>query len=435
MGSEPTVTTTRSRPQVSAQCVAAHSTRPSCCGYTQQGSCSNIIRRICLQGSSCGCSRRRLWELYKRLRHWNNQQSRHASSSESSVAQKRTHSSALELGPRKKQSTQDPLVHHGRHFGRAVHAFCNVQTLISNGITLMGERDDEPEEDLTVVERREYAVFRELLRMAPGLEARIMDSSEEEVILIADLIQKGANGARADDTKGMKSAIIDWITPKGQSLNPHIPRNVKSGRGFNHERTGALLCPAGLDWNNTETRTKLVNGQIQVAGDQWPVFLYANYWYDPEDPWNGLLRSGLLVSAFKHIFTSPSSVDQEPKATRSGNARIHGMRFITKASIAYIATHARFSLTSAQVFSRTDLVTDSERFYNSILELLDDPEEKDEVDQLLIWWNRQVFPLYSDTERMPSKNSALARIRQKRAEYTESAASMESRTVALRYAL
>ena len=44
------------------------------------------------------------------------------------------------------------------------------------------------------------------------------------------------------------------------------------------------------------TKTKLMNGQIQVAGDQWPVFLYANYTYDPEDPWNGLLRNGLLVS-------------------------------------------------------------------------------------------------------------------------------------------
>ena len=44
------------------------------------------------------------------------------------------------------------------------------------------------------------------------------------------------------------------------------------------------------------TRTKLENGELQVAGDQWPVFLYADYMYDPEDPWNGLLRSGLLVS-------------------------------------------------------------------------------------------------------------------------------------------
>jgi hypothetical protein len=91
-----------------------------------------------------------------------------------------------------------------------------------------------------------------------------------------------------------------------------------------------------------------------------------------------------------------------------------------------------FALSSAQVFSRTDLTTDSERFYSSVLELLDDPEEKDEVDQLLVWWNRyarplfcidraddsnsQVFPLYTEVERLPSKDSALARIRRKRAE-------------------
>ena len=49
---------------------------------------------------------------------------------------------------------------------------------------------------------------------------------------------------------------------------------------------------------------------------------------------------------------------------------------------------ARFALTSASVFSRTDHVTDSERFYNSSLELLEDPDEKDEVKQLMTWWNR-----------------------------------------------
>ncbi|KAF8547987.1 hypothetical protein OG21DRAFT_1423889 [Imleria badia] len=262
--------------------------------------------------------------------------------SDASTGQKRGSSSALQLGPRKKLTTQDPLVHHGRHFGRVVHAFCNMQTLITNGLLFMGQQEDEAE-SMTVIERKEYAVFRELLWMVPGLEAWLMESSEEETVCVADLIQKGSNNARADDTKGMKSAIVDWITPKGQSLNPHIPRNVKLVCGFNHKCTGALLCPAGLDWANTEIRTKLVNGQIQVAGDQWPVFLYANYTYDAEDPWNGLLHSGLLISAFKHIFTSPSSVDQAPKATRSGNAWIHGMRSVTKVSIAYTATQVSSS--------------------------------------------------------------------------------------------
>ncbi|KAF9228046.1 hypothetical protein BS17DRAFT_793615 [Gyrodon lividus] len=113
----------------------------------------------------------------------------------------------------------------------------------------------------------------------------------------------------------MKSAVIDWITPKGQVLNPHIPCNIKSGQGFNHEHTGALLCPTGLKWENSEIKSKLKSGQIQAAGDQWPVLLYASYTYNVKDPWNGLLCSGLLVSAFKHIFTSLSSVHQEPKAT------------------------------------------------------------------------------------------------------------------------
>lgn len=60
------------------------------------------------------------------------------------------------------------------------------------------------------------------------------------------------NGGRADDTKGLKAVIIDWITPSEESLNPPLNRKVKSNRGFHHERTGALLCPAGLDWTNPQ---------------------------------------------------------------------------------------------------------------------------------------------------------------------------------------
>jgi hypothetical protein len=175
----------------------------------------------------------------------------------------------------------------------------------------------------------------------------------------------------------LKGAVLDWITPRGQALNPSLSRHVKSDRGFHHERTGALLCPGGLDWSNSEyvfsvlfsghkthvmisarTKEKLRSGEMSVSGDQWPIFLYQGYSYDPEDPWNGLLRSNILVSVsylwsfpdsnstcfqgYKHIFTSPSSVEKEPKATRSGNARIHGMTRVTPASIVYVATQVNF---------------------------------------------------------------------------------------------
>jgi hypothetical protein len=65
-------------------------------------------------------------------------------------------------------------------------------------------------------------------------------------------LQKGASGARSDDTKSLKSAIVDWLTPPGEPLVPPIARNVKVDRGFNHEVTGKLLCPAGVDWTDQE---------------------------------------------------------------------------------------------------------------------------------------------------------------------------------------
>lgn len=331
------------------------------------------------------------------------------------ITGRRRREDALHLGPRKKACTSDPLISHGRHFGRTVHALCNVQALLTNGLLRMGELADQPEETFTAEERREHRVFETLLQMVPGLQERLLEGGDDDVVIIAEMLQKGASSARSDDTKGLKGPILDWIIPEGQSLSPPLSRNVKLDRGFHHERTGALLCPAGIDWADPVTKEKLRNGEMLIPGDQWPIFLYGGYTYDPEDPWRGLFRSRLLVSAYKHVFTSPSSVDKIAKATRSGNARIHGMTHVTPASVAYIATQVRFALCSSAVFSRTDMVTDSERFYNSILELFDDIDEREEIDDLLVWWNRQIFPTYSSAQRPIAINSALARIKAKRA--------------------
>ncbi|KAG2114455.1 hypothetical protein BD769DRAFT_1363829, partial [Suillus cothurnatus] len=326
------------------------------------------------------------------------------------------------------RSVTDPLVHYGRHFGRTVHALCNFQALLTNRILQMGELADTPEENFTAEERHEHCIFQELLKSVAGLEERLMQGGDDEVDIVAELasiihhsyyLTKGASGARGDDTKSLKGSVLDWITPKGQNLVPPLACNMKIDHGFHHEWTGALLCPAGIDWSNPETKTKLQSGEIIVTGDQWPLFLYADYHYNHEDPWNGLFQSALLVCAYKHIFTSPSSVDREPKATRSGNARIHGMTRVTLPSVAYIAMQVRFALTSSPVFSHTDTVTNSERFYNSILDVFEDPDEKQEVDNLVVWWNRQVFPSYSTAQCPLAKNSALARIREKRAQMKE----------------
>ncbi|KAG2341699.1 hypothetical protein BDR05DRAFT_976847 [Suillus weaverae] len=266
-----------------------------------------------------------------------------------------------------------------------VHALCNFQALLTNGILWMEELADTPQENFTAKERREHHVFQELLKSVAGLEECLMQGGDDEVDAIAELLTKGTSGARGDDTKSLKGSVLNWITPKGQNLIPPLTCNMKVNQGFHHEWTGMLLCPAGLDWSNSETKAKLKSGKIIVTGDQWPLFLYADYHYDPKDPWN--------VCAYRHIFMSPSSVDKEPKATCS----------VTLPSIAYIAM---------QVYT----VTNSERFYNSILDIFEDPDEKQEVDDLTIWWNRQIFPSYSTTQRLLIKNSVLARIWEKQAQ-------------------
>lgn len=110
-----------------------------------------------------------------------------------------------------------------------------------------------------------------------------------------------------------------------------------------------------------------------MKGHQWPIFLYTDLVYDGDDPWDGLLRNNILVAvcqllslniisdydlhtqAYKHVFTSPSSVDVDDptKAPRSGNARIHGMTCVTKASIAYIATQVSMPIVYLQVVLKT----------------------------------------------------------------------------------
>ncbi|KAG1899229.1 uncharacterized protein F5891DRAFT_1129161 [Suillus fuscotomentosus] len=287
-------------------------------------------------------------------------------------SRKRT-GSALYMAPRKKVSSSNPLILHGRHFGRTVFALCNYPALLTAGVLRLEESPDCPIEDYPADVRREHIVFMMLVESYPGLLDRLTNGEEEDLIHVGELL--------GDDTKTLKSTVLEWLVPRGQVVIPPLSRNIKSDRGFNHEVTGMLLCPTGLDWLDAETKAKLKSGETAVSGDQWP--------------------------GFKHIFTSPSSVDKEPKATCSGNAYLHSMKSVTKGSLAYIATQVLFSLSLSSVFSCTNTVTDSENFYHSILDLLEDPDESEEVNDLMVWWTR--------------KNSALAKIRERRAALRERA--------------
>ncbi|KAG2052982.1 hypothetical protein BDR06DRAFT_982939 [Suillus hirtellus] len=212
--------------------------------------------------------------------------------------------SVLYMGPHKKATFSNPLVLHGQHFGQTVFALCNYPALLTSGILRLQELQDSPIEDYLADIRQEHRVFMELIDSYPGLLEHLTNGDKEDVIHVGELT--------------LKYAVLEWLVPRGQAVILPLSHNIKSDHGFNHEVTGALLCPAG-------------------------------YVYDPEDPWRGLLRSNLLI-------------------------------------------FVQFSLSSSSVFSRTDTVTDSENFYHTILDLLDDPDEIQEVTDLMTWWTHWVFP-------------------------------------------
>ena len=66
------------------------------------------------------------------------------------------------------------------------------------------------------------------------------------------LVVAERGSAQSDDMKSLKSTILDWIVPYGELLIPPIACNIKADCGFNHEKTGFLICPAELDWSNSE---------------------------------------------------------------------------------------------------------------------------------------------------------------------------------------
>ncbi|KAJ3504855.1 hypothetical protein NMY22_g17779 [Coprinellus aureogranulatus] len=378
--------------------------------------------------------------------------------SQNAGGRKRPAPNALAWGPPQKHARTDPLVGHGRHFGRTIRTFCRMHTLIANGVSRTMQ-----------LELAEQRLYTSLLKLSPGLEERLNTGTEQDLHYVADMVRfapprvtvpksleqteqitKGISSARSDDTKSIKVAIVDWITPTNQVLSPPIQRNVKTDRGFHHPRTGELLCPVNYNWSDPQIRRDLASGHLVPSADLWPTFLFRYFEYNPKDAWDGLFRSSLLVKAYKHVFTSPSSVHGAvSKATRSCNARIHGMTSVTIPSIAYIATQVcrsgafgssslkqrqrqvRFALNDASSFCRSAHAgTDSEYFYNLIIDLLEDEKEAVEVADLLKWWNqylnsppayqhmlthpRQIFPTQVNHTRTVNGESVIAKIKERR---------------------
>ncbi|KZV79957.1 hypothetical protein EXIGLDRAFT_756582 [Exidia glandulosa HHB12029] len=311
----------------------------------------------------------------------------------------------------KKAKTSSIWKDRGRRFALTVNFFDSPKAIFDNGAQIASEErsilrscdkdsDEYKEwwEDLEDYQRRylhSYKLLRELLVAQEPTALTDLTVWEN----IAPLLASGVAAEKQDDTSTLKRTCIEWLVQDLEDplkpLNPTLSARSKKGRGFAHPATGRLLCPADMTWNET-TRLELLNrvdSQDAPKGSVWPRLLYRNEEMNPNNPWEGLLQHEDLVKAAKTVLIRPSSATSDGGAVsgKRGKAANHGIQQITVGFLCYIASTLRFTLTSYEEYNLSDKGLDVDGFFTSLYDLLIDPEEQEEVERLLQWWNRRIF--------------------------------------------
>ncbi|TFK18410.1 hypothetical protein FA15DRAFT_567730, partial [Coprinopsis marcescibilis] len=282
----------------------------------------------------------------------------------------------------------DPLVFHGKQFARTTRAFINFHGLLRDGLTLLIQvkTGDIAPTRFQGKDKEDWFCLQVLFKLSPTLEDSLVASNDDELSQIAELLTKGARIARADDSKTLRQRIVQWIIDdSGGVLSPPIHKSSKKDRGFKHYWTGKLLCPTGIDWDNEENRSDLRSGKKVIPGDAWPTFCFKDYVYNDEDPYEGLLKSDLLVTAYRTIFFGASSHKDNSRTARKGYAEIYGMRSVSIPSLIYIAAQVRFALTDSGSFNKVETISETIAFYNDLLSTIEIPDP--ELDAIVQWWN------------------------------------------------
>ncbi|KAG1795911.1 hypothetical protein EV424DRAFT_1547313 [Suillus variegatus] len=312
----------------------------------------------------------------------------------------------------------DSNVHKGRAIRRLVSLFDGLKDLIAENDRREELLDslDLPDQLVSTQETGPSDRSMNYFVAFPGSKKNFQSDVDELDYILRDL-RKGADSARGDDTANLKHVIVAWLTELFHPLDPPLHTNIKDDRGFIHHITDKLLCPVEYTWSLNLTKEKIRDRDpdFLVTAYSWPAMLYLDYTFDSGNIEKGLFHSALLLKAFKHIFTSPSSAkevdgdgdgadaivasqrrrsSESDMTTRSHVANIIGMKSVTPRSIAYTACQLRFSLSNVNSWRSIDGDFDYYVFYNNIVDFFEVAPGIDaqaRIKELLKWWNRKVF--------------------------------------------
>ncbi|KAI0037922.1 hypothetical protein FA95DRAFT_1613777 [Auriscalpium vulgare] len=315
---------------------------------------------------------------------------------------------------------------YGRAFARLGEPFTTVFTIVDHGLHLEARKaesdGDDWDSDATLETEDEQRLTQDwtiLCKLIPGFQHDMIVLAEKRKIrkVISNEITSGAEHARADDSSGLKGAILGYLhLDITLPLDPPIPvQDVhKSLRGWNHPATATLLTP--IEWEaNPTVWTDILAGRRQVTAEQMPRLLYPEgHVFNPENIEGGLFRGHVLVRSAKHLYQGPSSALQGPgyKKGRAGIAKLIGMTKMTPHALAYVIVQARFSISDAQEWHVIDRDFDYRTFFWNVVDAL----ETDEGKATLAFFDHEVFgKTESITPTVPAGPSAFSKLKRQRA--------------------
>ncbi|KAL6308746.1 hypothetical protein BKA93DRAFT_822043 [Sparassis latifolia] len=242
----------------------------------------------------------------------------------------------------------------------------------------MAKRHDPKDKD----EREELIyTFEAIITFIPGLKDQLAYMGEDinAVNILGSYLNHYATDAHGDHLSSLRERIINYIPDFGDGYPTLKPQDSKWKRA---EPDG--FC------------RQVCDGEIDVTSDEFPLFLYDQDLYDPDELDAELLKGPVLLSCFKSLITGPGSAssnrgDREGGSSRPGCPRLakkYDMTHVSPRSIAYVAVLVRFLLNSQHSWSNIDVNFNLEEFFFEILWLLQDEEWGEAT---LDWWNKAVF--------------------------------------------
>ncbi|GBE82985.1 hypothetical protein SCP_0500280 [Sparassis crispa] len=269
--------------------------------------------------------------------------------------------------------------------------------------------------------------FEAIITFIPGLKDQLayMGEDIDAVDILGSYLNHYATDARDDHLGSLRERIINYIPDFGDGYPTLKPQDSKWKRGFQSTTTGCLLCPQSMLSDFLAEPDgfcrQVCDGEIDVASDEFPSFLYDQDLYDPDELDAGLLKGPVLLSCFKSLITGPGSAssnrgDREGGSSRPGRpplAKKYDMTHVSPRSIAYVAVLVRFLLNSQHSWSNIDVNFNLEEFFFEILRLFQDEEWGEAT---LDWWNKSVFGTPAKSAKKKTRpQSAIAKLKAQRA--------------------